>query len=622
MTVRTNAALLVQPKCWPTTLRALAAVGIGAVAAVFGLAGPAFAVPGESIRSYDTRIEVRADGDMAVTETIAYDFGSDRKHGIFRKIPDRFHVDSTHDRVYPVEHVSVTMDGSSVPFDQTEKGGYAVIKIGDANRTVTGVRTYAITYTVRGALNHFADHEELYWNVVGTEWSGEPVGSATATVTGPAGITKVDCFAGPTGSTAPCDHSLASGNTATFRHPSLGSNGGMTVVVGLPVGSIAHPGPILVDRHDLVSAFRVTPWTVGGALLLAVLSVGAAGLFAYRVGRDRRYVGVLPGLVPEKDDPVVEERKPIVGAPPVSVEFTPPDNIKPGQVGTLIDERADVLDVTATILDLAVRKYLHIRELHNPGETKPYDWELTKLKDAGKDFLPYERTLFRALFTDRDAVRLSELKGTVGTDVAKVRTQLDADLVGQGWYKRSPKATRVLAGVRGFLFLLAAAAVTALLAFTTHIALVGLGLFVGALVLLGLTGRFPARTGRGSAMLERVKGLRLYIATAEAEQIKFQERVQIFSRYLPYAMVFGLAERWAGIFSGINAIPPDELYWYGGGGYGVGTGYWYGATIGAFNDIAVGTVGAAPPSVSSGSSGFDGGGSSGGGGGGGGGGSW
>jgi hypothetical protein len=285
-------------------------------------------------------------------------------------------------------------------------------------------------------------------------------------------------------------------------------------------------------------------------------------------------------------------------------------------VGTLIDEQANVLDVTATILDFAVRKHLHIRELPLAAKYGARDWELTKLTDRPRGLLPYERTLFRALFTDRDKVRLSELKGTIGTEVRKVREQLDADLVKQGWYKRSPQRTRTLARRRAVLFLLAAAAVTVVLAVTTHAALLGLGLVVGAVALVALAGRFPARTGRGSAMLERVRGLRLYIATAEAEQIRFQERVEIFSRYLPYAMVFGLAERWTKVFSGIHAIDGDELYWYGGSTYG--TGFLYGDTIGGFNDVVIGVVGAPAPSVTGTSdlaaSGFTGGYSDGGGG--------
>src|SRR5262249_27895958 len=176
-------------------MRALRAAGtVGVLATVLFLAvapQAAQAAPEESIASYQTQIAVQADGRMRVTETIEYDFGSANKHGIFRKIPARFRYDDANDRIYPIDNVTVTMDGGSVPLDRSSKDGYQIFKIGDPDRTVTGRHTYAIGYTVRGALNHFNDHEELYWNVVGDEWP-VPIGAASATVTGPAAIERIE----------------------------------------------------------------------------------------------------------------------------------------------------------------------------------------------------------------------------------------------------------------------------------------------------------------------------------------------------------------------------------------------------------------------------------------------
>ena len=62
---------------------------------------------GEVIHSYVVEIRILDDGDLAVTETIDYDFGSELRHGIFRTIPTRFPYDDVNDRVYPIEDVSV-----------------------------------------------------------------------------------------------------------------------------------------------------------------------------------------------------------------------------------------------------------------------------------------------------------------------------------------------------------------------------------------------------------------------------------------------------------------------------------------------------------------------------------
>src|SRR6266545_1767507 len=402
-------------------VRAAGAIGVLATALLLGApARPALADAGESITTYQTAITVQADGAMRVSEKIAYDFGANSKHGIFRKIPVQFRYDATRDRVYPIDAVAVTMDGSAVPVDRSSGGGYQVLKIGDPNHTITGTHTYVIGYTVKGALNHFADHEELYWNVVGNEWQ-VPIAEAEATITGPATVQRTECFAGPTGSRLGCAEKSIDGVTATFGHTQLGNGSGLSVVVAFPAGSVRHTDPILDDRHDLTAAFQVTPATVGSALGLALAGVAGALAIGWLVGRDRRYVGPLPGLTPEPGEPEIERRKPLIGAPPVSVEFVPPENVRPGQVGTLIDERANVLDVTATIIDFAVRRHLHITELPREGRWSSQDWELTKLTDGDPDFLPYERKLFDALFHDRDRVRLSELKNTFAADLRGVR---------------------------------------------------------------------------------------------------------------------------------------------------------------------------------------------------------
>jgi hypothetical protein len=419
------------------------------------------------------------------------------------------------------------------------------------------------------------------------------------------------------------------GTGTTFHQTHLGNGAGLTVVVALPRGSVAHPGPLLEERRSWAGAFQATPATVGGAAALALGGVAVVLAVAWRVGRDRYYLGQLPGLVPARGEPVVERRKPLIGAPPVSVEFVPPERIRPGQVGTLIDGRADVLDVTATIVDFAVRRHLHIRQLprslRKPGR-KP-DWELTRLTDGDPAFLPYERTLFRALFEKGDTVRLSRLKRDFRPHLVKVRDQLYADLVSQGWYRRSPPHTRWAARNVAVLILLGSVALTAVLGLTTRAALVGTGPAVAALVLLAIAGRFPARTGRGSAALARVRGFRLYIATAEAEQIRFQERERIFSEYLPYAMVFGLAERWAGIFAKVGGFGVDggsTTYWYTGTGDS-GTGGWspngFNGSMSGFTAASAGAFGSGSGWASV-SSGLSGGGSSDGGAGGGGGGSW
>ena len=113
--------------------------------------------------------------------------------------------------------------------------------------------------------------------------------------------------------------------------------------------------------------------------------------------------------------------------------------------------------------------------------------------------------------------------------------------------------------------------------------------------------------------------------TAEASQIRWEEAQDVFSRYLPYAIVFGVASQWASTFQQVAEAaaaaghPLVMPTWYLGGDYGSFGGIADG--MDSFASTAGSTFTSTPGS--SGGSGFSsGGGFSGGGGGGGGGGSW
>ena len=63
---------------------------------------------------------------------------------------------------------------------ESVSGGITRIRVGDADIEITGRHAYELTYTVEAALNGFRDHDELYWNAIGTEWSA-PIERATVT---------------------------------------------------------------------------------------------------------------------------------------------------------------------------------------------------------------------------------------------------------------------------------------------------------------------------------------------------------------------------------------------------------------------------------------------------------
>ncbi len=590
-----------------------------ALLAAVPAAGPVSAQAAEHIPQFDVVLTVQGDGSLAVTEQISYDFGPAPRHGIFRDIPVRFDYepDSRYERLTTIEDFAVTATppGTSGKVETEPRGRVRRYRIGDPKRTITGVHDYTITYRVKGALDAFADHDELRWNAVGAGWA-VPIDAARVTVNAPGAVEQATCFAGPTGSRLTCGSAAVKGTQATFSQGPLAAGDGLTVDVALPKGEVTVPKPILDEQWAFGRAFALTPAT--GAATAGLLALVAFGLvLIFRRGRARRYKGsavdVAFGNQSGEEEPV-----PFFERQHDPVEFEPPDNIRPGQLGTLIDESADPLDVTATIVDLAVRGYLRIEELPRAGWHAKPDWKLHRLK-AADGLLPYEALLLDGLFEAGDDVALSALKTTFATRLRGVEDALYDDVTKAGWFTARPKGVRTRRTVIGALFLLVAIIVTVILAAATHAGLLGLPLVAGAAVLVLFAHRAPLRTAKGFGVLRRVNGFRQFIEESEKDRARFAERANLFSEYLPYAVVFGATEKWARAFAGLE------------GDVGLATGGWYVSSnpfllasfASSMDGFAVTTSGTIVASAPSSSGGFGGGGGfSGGGFGGGGGGSW
>jgi len=572
----------------------------------------------ESTPRFDVNIVIEDSGDLLVTETIVQEFGATPRHGILRYIPDRLRYDDEFDRVYRIELISVNASGDTPDDVETkEENGNFVIRIGDPDTTITGRHTYEIVYRVRGAMNGFADHDELFWNAIGDQWE-QSIGEMNVRVSGPADITRVACFQGTFGSTTPCERGqITKRGDAVFSQSNLPAFQAMSVVVALPAATVESTAPILDERWSLDKAFSRSPLTVGGGIALLVLVVGGLGVTIWRRGRDVRFRGsqvdqVMGGPVDAETQavPLFEKNVDVV-------EFAPPEDLRPGQVGTLVDEEANTLDVSATIVDLAVRKYLVIEEIPKTWMLGKADWNLRRLPDPeGDHLLPYETKLRDGLFEDGDQVELSELRKTFAERLKKVKDALYDDMVSRKWFLRRPDRVRQTWVVIGSLALSAGIALTIVLATFTKLGLLGIPFALGGLLLLIGAKWMPARTAKGTAMTRRVNGFRIVIEKAEEHMSKWAEQENVFTRFLPYAVVFGVTDKWAKAFESLGQLPSDTTWYVSSRPFVYAQ---FADSIDSFAVTTSGTIASTP--AGSGSSGFGGGGA-GGGGGGGGGGSW
>ena len=578
----------------------------------------------DSTPRFEVNIVIESSGDLEITETIVQEFGSTPRHGIFRSIPDRFRYDDEFDRIYPIDLISVRASPPGTPDDveTEEENGNFVIRIGDPDTTVTGRHTYEIIYRVQGAMNGFADHDELFWNAIGDQWE-QDIGRMNVRVSGTADIARIACFQGPFGSTVSCSHSEITRNgDAVFEQSNLPAFQAMSVVVALPAGTVASTAPILDERWSLDKAFARTPTSVGGGVGLLVLIVGGFGTLMWKRGRDVRFRGSQVDQVMGGPSEAETQAVPLFEKGTSVVEFAPPEGLRPGQVGTLVDEVANTLDVSATIVDLAVRKYLVIEVIPKTWLLGKPDWNLRLLPEPADDaLLPYEKRLLDGLFEDGDQVELSALRTTFAERLRAVKDALYNDVVSRKWFLWRPDRVRHTWTVIGWLALSFGIAITIALAAFTKYGLLGIPLVTGGILLLIGANRMPARTAKGTAMTRRVDGFRVVIEKAEEHMSKWAEQENVFTRFLPYAVVFGVTDKWAKAFESLGQLPSDTTWFVSSRPFVYAQ---FAHSIDSFTVQTSGTISSTP--AGSGSSGFGGGGfgggGAGGGGGGGGGGSW
>src|SRR5207244_4907439 len=179
-------------------------------------------------------------------------------------------------------------------------------------------------------------------------------------------------------------------------------------------------------------------------------------------------------------------------------EYEPPDKIRPAQVGVLLDESADTKDVTATIVDLAVRGYLTITEEPQQWIFGKKDWTLHATGKGRAGLLPYEGIVYDGLFKDGADVKISELRTHFVTSLRSAESELYHDSHDRKWFATRPD--RIRQGYAGLsvLVVIAGAVVAWLLGRTLGAGLIGVALIVAGVAGLAVAGIMPAATPSGA----------------------------------------------------------------------------------------------------------------------------
>ena len=627
-----------------------------------------------TITNYNIDMIVNENNTFDITETITAYFNVP-KHGLYRKIPLKNSVTRT-DGTKSNNRAKITNLSVSENYTTSNENGYKVVKIGDANKTVTGSQTYTIKYTYDIGKDPLKNADELYFNLIGSEWDTSiSYVNFKITMPKPFDESSLGFSSRNPGSTDSSNvEYTVNGNTinGTLLN-TLSSGQALTIRLTLPEG-------YFVGASSNIDVYSIVVIVV--CLLFVVISY----IMWSKYG---------------KDDEVIE-----------TVEFYPPEGYNSAEIGFLYNGDADTKSIISLLVYLADNGYLKIEEIEEEGIfSKSKSFKITKIKEYDGNN-EYERLFFKGLFSNsrsrkidynkareimkeakkqgekisyrdalemsveddnvKDSVTASDLYDNFYITLNKIKTKLN------GKENKNKIFESLASGKRKWLVLMA---IAILILITTKPVLeyggpeslifalifpgIGFTVLIGGLIQAikiprifaviwgGMFGGIPwiymvlpaltqntmyilmyvigiiclvailvfekimlKRTPYGNEILGKIRGFKRFLETAEKQELEglVTKNPEYFYDILPYTYALGVSEVWMNQFETIALQAPD---WY------VYHGTFSMHTFNHFiNDTMKSAQTAMSSSPSSNSGGSSGGGVSGGGSGGGGGGSW
>ncbi len=622
-----------------------------------------FAQDGRSYfyESISQKFTVNKDTTVDVEETQVYNFQGEYHKG-WRSIPLKGVSNITNvvvldgETFYPLQYTPVSLEKTN-----PESWGKYTYRRNNGNLEIEWYydakdtsKTWILKYKLTGALSFLKEKDELYWNLF-TDYDA-PVSSANATI-----IIPPNTY-------SPSDHQVkiyitnaenpvsevSNNRTFYFSAENISPKGIVTIAGGWPRG--------IVDRNQFWITFFKSHYVLLGSVLVILLTIIFLATYWYFTERYRKGRGT---IIPQYEPPVMTS-----GA-----------RIPPAMAEVLVREGVYPKSWSATVVDLAVRGYLKIEEdgsknldikkiislvlpislltiffgvsvftgnstlkifflafifliiffgLIKKNYNKDYIIESIKEYDIDPNLYDYEKRFLSAILQSgkfsTKSYRYSQSKGRVLYAAMK---NVEKDLLKEveektGAYAK-PISKNIYLGV-GFIL-------TILISFFAF--MITAGIFGGnfpilliivladCIIISLLFIKFEARLSREGAILrEDWLGFKMYLEKAEKYRMQAMVTPDLFEKYLPYAIIFGVEKKWGKAFEGISMQPPS---WYhsntiAGSHVGSAGNLSSGFSAGAFSASFASSFTSAFSSSGGGGGGSGGGGSSGGGGGGGGGG--
>jgi len=543
------------------------------------------------IKDFNSVIIVNKNSTLDITEKITADCGAGlNKHGIFRILPEKINLQNSTIKT-PVELLSITdFNGRALKYAQSRNlfDGTVTLKIGDPKITVQGVNYYEIHYLVKNTIRfNNANFDELYWNLNGNFWDLE-TDNFQASLIFPAEVTEtnatVDYYTGSLGAKG---KDLAGYLWSAPNRLEFYSTGTLAARQGI-TASVIFP-------KNIFTPFKFGWIETNGQYIFLFLPL-LVFLICFYVWR--KY-----GKDPRVDKTVI-------------AEYEASGRLRPLELGVLMTNgKLKNTFITAAIINLAVKGLITIKEIDQKilvFHSRDYEFTKNSNPAAEQALSPSEKIILEKIFSAGETVKLSALKNEfykVLKEIGKAAIKFleDQNLIASTGLKfQLPLIILGVILMCGSFFLMT-------FIFSLYLAL---SVFLSGLIMLIFSFIMPKRTPAGAELNWQIKGFKLFMETVDKYRAEFYEKENIFEKFLPYAIVFGI--------TGIWIKKMKEIY--GADFYASHVPLWYAGSLASFDadsfSSAMTNMSTAIAANTSSPSGSGGAGGAGGGGGGGGGGGW
>lgn len=470
------------------------------------------------IKDFDSFIRVNKDSTLDITESIIADCGTGvNKHGIFRVLPEKIKIQNQGTIKTPVELIGITdFNGRALKYTESRNSfdGTVTWKIGDPDITVQGVNFYQIHYLVKNTIRfNNAGFDELYWNLTGNFWDLE-IDKFHAAIVFPAAVNQAN-------------------STVEYYTGALGEK-------RKDLANFYWSSPDTLE-FDSVKTLAVKQGIT--ASIIFPKNIFAPYEFGWLETYGQYYILFLPLLVfiicfylwrRYGDDPTVDKT--------VIAEYEIPGNLTPLEAGMLMaNGKLSNSYITAEIIYLATKGLISIKQTDEKILIfHSRDYELTKNSnpEAEQALNRADKIILENIFIQGETVKLSSLKNKFYKTLKDIKRETVKLLDTKGYIAATGLSFQAPFLVIGIIAMIIPFQLGFFsLYFSASVFSSGLIFFIFSLIM-------PKRTLEGANLNWQIKGFKLFMKTVDKHRAEFYEKENIFEKFLPYAVVFGITGLW------------------------------------------------------------------------------